>query len=445
MPAETTKPELKRLLTLMDATMINVGSIIGSGIFLVPATVALLTGSLSLMLGVWILGGIISLFGALSIAELGASMPRAGGQFVYLKEAYGPVWGYLYGWSAVAVINTASIAAVGVAIAEYLGFFILFSPGEEKIAAIILILLLSGLNIVSVKSGVWAQNVFTLLKIGAILGIITLGIFMEGGQSNNFLPLFTDRPIAGLVGPLGLAMIAVLWTYDGWISVTYVAGEVKNPNRNIPLSLIICILMVIIIYLLINTVFTYSLGFEAMSTSGLVAADSAVVFLGEKGAAIVTIIILVSLAGANNCFILTSARITYAMAKDRLFFNMAGKVSKKFKSPANALALQALWSCLLTLTGTFNQLITYVIFASWIFYGMSAGAVIILRKKQPDLKRPYLTPGYPWVPIIFILFAVLLTVNTILEAPRDAAIGTAIILSGLPFYYIWRRKPGTAL
>lgn len=439
MITETNKPKLRRLLTLMDATLINAGGIIGSGIFLVPATVALLTGSLSLMLGVWVLGGIISLFGALSIAELGASMPRAGGQYVYLKEAYGPVWGYLYGWSAVAVINTASIAAVAVAISEYLGFFIDFSPGAGKIAAITFILLLSGLNIVSVKSGIWVQNVITFLKIGTILGIIFLGIFMDGGQFKNFLPLLTDRPIAGLVGPLGLAMIAVLWTYDGWISITYIAGEVKNPNRNIPLSLIFCMLLVVPIYLLINTVFIYTLGFEAMSSSVLVAADSAVVFLGQKGAAIVAIIILVSLLGANNCIILTSARINYAMARDGLFFKMAGRVSKKFKSPANALALQAVWSCLLTLTGTFNQLITYVIFASWIFYGMSAGAVIILRKKQPHLHRPYLTPGYPWVTLAFIFFAVLLTINTILAAPRDAAIGMAIILSGLPFYYIQKR------
>jgi APA family basic amino acid/polyamine antiporter len=234
-------------------------------------------------------------------------------------------------------------------------------------------------------------------------------------------------------------MVAVLWTFDGWIFVTYVAGEVKNPGRNIPLSLIFCMIIVTSVYLLINFVFTYTLGIETMSTSSLVASDSASVFLGEKGTALVTIIILISLMGANNGFVLTSARINYAMAKDKLFFSLAAKVHPKFKSPANALMIQCVWACLLTFTGTFNQLITYIIFASWIFYGMSAGAVIILRRKLPELERPYKTPLYPWIPIIFILFAVFLTINTVMEAPRDAAIGAGIILLGLPFYYYWNK------
>ncbi|MEE1573997.1 MAG: amino acid permease, partial [Candidatus Neomarinimicrobiota bacterium] len=203
--------------------------------------------------------------------------------------------------------------------------------------------------------------------------------------------------------------------------------------------LIFCMIIVTSVYLLINFVFTYTLGIETMSTSSLVASDSASVFLGEKGTALVTIIILISLMGANNGFVLTSARINYAMAKDKLFFSLAAKVHPKFKSPANALMIQCVWACLLTFTGTFNQLITYIIFASWIFYGMSAGAVIILRRKLPELERPYKTPLYPWIPIIFILFAVFLTINTVMEAPRDAAIGAGIILLGLPFYYYWNK------
>jgi APA family basic amino acid/polyamine antiporter len=431
--------KLDRVLSLLDATMINAGGIIGSGIFMVPATVALLTGSSSLIFIVWILGGIVSLFGALSVAELGAAMPHAGGQYVYLNKAYGPIWGYLYGWSAVAVINTASIAAVGVAFAEYLGFFFPVSALSIKGIAVFSIMLLTILNIVDVKSGARAQNVFTFLKIGAILGIIALGMFMEGGSSTNIRPFFSSQSLPSLVGPLGLAMVAVLWTFDGWIFVTYVAGEVKNPGRNIPLSLIFCMIIVTSVYLLINFVFTYTLGIETMSTSSLVASDSASVFLGEKGTALVTIIILISLMGANNGFVLTSARINYAMAKDKLFFSLAAKVHPKFKSPANALMIQCVWACLLTFTGTFNQLITYIIFASWIFYGMSAGAVIILRRKLPELERPYKTPLYPWIPIIFILFAVFLTINTVMEAPRDAAIGAGIILLGLPFYYYWNK------
>ena len=432
-------PKLARVFTLLDATMINAGGIIGSGIFMVPATIALLTGSTSLILAVWVFGGLISLFGALSVAELGAAMPRAGGQFVYLNEAYGPVWGYLYGWSCVAVINTASIAAVGVAFSEYLGFFFPLSTMGIKSVAILSVILLTIINILDVKSGARAQNIFTLLKIGAIFGIISLGLVMDGGSAENIQPFYPDRPLPALVGPLGLAMVSVLWTYDGWIFITYVAGEVKNPGRNIPLSLVFCMLIVISIYLLINFVFTYTLGIGAMGTSTLVASDSAFIFLGEKGAVLVSIIILISLLGANNGFILTSARINYAMARNRLFFQQAAKVHPKFKSPANALIIQAVWACALTFSGTYNQLITYIIFASWIFYAMSCAAVIILRKKRPEMKRPYKTPGYPYIPIIFILFAVFLTFNTILEAPRDAAVGAGIILAGLPLYFYWKK------
>ena len=432
-------PKLARVLTLLDATMINAGGIIGSGIFMVPATIALLTGSTSLILAVWVFGGLISLFGALSVAELGAAMPRAGGQFVYLNEAYGPVWGYLYGWSCVAVINTASIAAVGVAFSEYLSFFFPLSTMGIKSVAILSVILLTIINILDVKSGARAQNIFTLLKIGAIFGIISLGLVMDGGSAENIQPFYPDRPLPALVGPLGLAMVSVLWTYDGWIFITYVAGEVKNPGRNIPLSLVFCMLIVISIYLLINFVFTYTLGIGAMGTSTLVASDSAFIFLGEKGAVLVSIIILISLLGANNGFILTSARINYAMARNRLFFQQAAKVHPKFKSPANALIIQAVWACALTFSGTYNQLITYIIFASWIFYAMSCAAVIILRKKRPEMKRPYKTPGYPYIPIIFILFAVFLTFNTILEAPRDAAVGAGIILAGLPFYFTGKK------
>lgn len=433
-------PSLERVLSLLDATMINVGGIIGSGIFMVPATVAFFTGSTSLFFLVWILGGIVSLFGALSVAELGAAMPQAGGQYVYLNEAYGPIWGYLYGWSAVAVINTASIAAVGVAFSEYLGFFFPISDASIKGIAVGTIVLLTIINIVDVKSGAWFQNLFTLSKLGAIFGIILLGLVMEGGTNQNLSPIFSDKPFIGLIGPLGLAMVSVLWTFDGWIFITYVAGEVKNPGRNIPLSLIFCMLIVVSVYLLLNYVLLFILGFTGMNGSELVVSDAASVFLGNKGAAVVTIIILISLIGANNGFVLSSARINYAMARDKLFFNQAAQIHSRFKSPANALIIQCVWACLLTFTGTFNQLITYIIFTSWIFYGMSAGAVIILRKKKPDMDRPYKTPAYPWIPIIFIFFAIFLTINTIMEAPRDATIGAGIILAGLPLYYYWKKN-----
>ena len=235
-------------------------------------------------------------------------------------------------------------------------------------------------------------------------------------------------------------MVAVLWTFDGWIFITYVAGEVKNPGRNIPLSIIYCMIIIVSVYLALNYVLVFALGFDKMIGSELVMSDAASIFLGSQGGAIITVIILISLIGANNGFILTSARINYAMAKNKLFFKQAASIHPKYKSPSNALIIQCVWACILTFTGTFNQLITYIIFASWIFYGMSAGAVIILRIKNPELNRPYKTPLYPWIPIIFILFAIFLTINTIMEAPRDAGIGALLILAGLPFYYYWNKS-----
>ncbi len=430
---------LKRVLSLTDATMINAGGIIGSGIFMVPATVALYTQSSSLFFLVWFLGGIVTLFGALSIAELGASMPKAGGQYVYLNEAYGPLWGFLYGWSAITVINTASIAAIAVAFAEYLGYFFPFSSLIIKSIAVSTIILLTIINIIDVKSGARFQNIFTMAKIAAIIGVIILGITMEGGTLNNFSPLISDESFSSMIGSIGLAMIAVLWTFDGWIFVTYVASEIKNPGKNIPLSIIYCIIIVMTIYISINYVLVYTLGFEKMMSSNLVMSDAASIFLGNNGAAIVTIIILISLVGSNNGFILTSARINYAMAKKNQFFQQAALIHPKFESPANALIIQCIWASILTFSGTFNQLITYIIFASWIFYAMSAGAVIILRKNKPNMERPYQTPLYPLIPIIFIIFAIIITINTILEAPRDAIFGMIIILAGVPLYYYWKK------
>ncbi len=420
--------------------MINAGGIIGSGIFMVPATVALYTMSTSLFFSVWIIGAIISLFGALSVAELGAAMPKSGGQYVYLNEAYGPVWGYLYGWTTVAVINAASMAAVGVAGAEYLRFFFSISDLGVRGIAIISIILLTVLNIYDVKSSARFQNGLTIAKISAIVIIIFFGFYLDGGATQNFTPLFSDQPVLSLIGPLGLAMVAVLWTFDGWIYITYVAGEVKNPKQNIPLSLIFCMIIVVSVYLAINTVLVYVLGFDQMIGSDSVISDASTVFLGNNGASIVTLIIVVSLLGGNNVNVLTNARIIYAMAKEDRFFKVADQVHPKYKTPSNAIFIQCIWAIILTFTGSFNQLITYIIFVSWIFYGMSAGAVIILRNKKPDLERPYKTPFYPWIPTIFILFAVFLTINTIMEAPRDAAIGTVIMLAGLPLYYYWKNR-----
>ena len=431
--------DLRRELSLVDATMINVGTIIGSAIFIVPSTIVLYVQSSGLAMLVWSAAGVISIFGALSVAELSASMPKAGGQYNYLRAAYGPVWGFLYSWAAFAVINTASIAAIAVAAASFFGYFLPLSLWEIKILAMVSIAGLTVINALGLKAGVWFQNLFTFLKMAALVVLVILSIF--GGSIQNLDPVFYS--VTGLWGPLGLAMIAALWAYDGWIEITYVAGEIKDPQRNLPLSIILSTLIVIVIYLLVNFAYIYVLSVSAVSYSSLVGSEAAVALIGPAGAAIITVAIMVSMIGANNGIIFTAARIPYALSKEHLFFKSMSEVHPKFNTPLNALLFQGLWACALTLTGTFDQLITYVVFASFLFYAMSCGAVFILRSTFPEMDRPYKTWGYPYTPVVFILFALWLVINTILEAPKDAAIGTLIILSGIPLYLYFRKKTRT--
>ena len=433
------KTELKRDLNLLDSTMINVGTIIGSGIFLVPTTIAQYLDASFWVILVWIIGGVITLFGALSMAELGAAMPRAGGQFVYLKKAYGEIWGYLYGWATFAVINTAAIAAITVAFATYLGYFVDLTALEIKVVAILSIAILTTINYFGVKSGARTQNAFTFVKVAAILGLIVVSFLLKGGSSQNFVPVLSDNTFTSLIGPFGLAMVAVLWSYDGWIHVTYVAGEIQKPQRNIPLSLLFSTLIVLGIYLMINLAYIYVLSLDKMAGSELVAADTAAAMLGRAGASLITVAVLVSTFGAANGFILAGARIYYAMAKEGVFFAPVAKVHPEYRTPAVSLIVQGAWSSLLVLSGTFNDLITYVVFASWIFYAMSCSAVLVLRKKAKDLDRPYKAWGYPITPLIFILFSAFLVGNTIIEDPKNALIGAGIVLLGLPLYFYFRK------
>ncbi len=431
---------MKRTLTLLDSTMINVGTIIGSGIFLVPTTIALYMHSTSLTVLVWLVAGILTLFGALSIAELGAAMPRAGGQFVYLKEAYSPFWGFLYGWSSFWVINSASIAALAVAFATYLGHFHPLTPLQIKLTAIATITALTLLNIYGLRTGVWAQNIITFLKIGALLAIIFLGFFLSGGETANFQPLLPDRSFSSIVPLFGLALVATLWSYDGWIEITFIGGEVKDPGRNIPLSLLISTLTLIAIYILVNIVFIFLLSLPGIAQSQLVASEAISTVLGSAGTTLAVLIILVSTLGGVHVNILACPRIYYAMARENLFFRSLAEIHPKHGTPALALVVQGIWSAVLVFSGTFDQLITYVVFAAWIFYAMSCAGVIILRRKQPDLERPYRTWGYPFVPVTFVLFAGFLVLNTIVSDPRDALIGAGLILTGLPAYLYWKRK-----
>jgi len=435
-----TSPELRRELTLLDSTMINIGSMIGSGIFIVPAIIALYLQSSSLVILVWVIGGIVSLFGALSVAELGAIMPRAGGQYVYLSEAYSPLWGFLYGWAAFAVINTASIAAVAVTFANYLGYFFPLSALSIKIVAIASIVVLTIINCFGIKLGAMVQNVFSLVKIGTLAVLALLSFILSNGITANPTSHQTLFSLSELSGPLGLALVAVLWSYDGWIEITYVAGEVKNPQKVLPRSLMLSTLVVIAVYVLINLGYLNVLSLTEMSQSQLVASDAATKISRTVGASLIAIAVIISTFGANNGFIFTCPRIYYAMAKEGLFFRWLGHISPRYQTPIPSLIVQAILSSALILTGTFNQLATYVVFASFLFYAMSAGAVFILRKRHPHIERPYKTWGYPFTPIVFILFSLYLVVNTLIEDPRDSVIGLGIILLGLPAYFYWRKK-----
>ncbi len=432
--------DLKRELSLFDAVMINAGTMIASAIFIVPATVAAAVQGTALMTLVWVVGGIVSLLGALSIAELAAAYPEAGGQYAYLREAYGTVWAFLYGWANFAVINTASIAAIAVGFARYIGFFTPLSETAVRVIAIASIVALTLLNCRGVRLGATTQNILTMLKIGALAALIVTSFVLPGGSPTHFQPVWPSGSAGQIIGPFGVAMVAVLWAYDGWIETTYVGSEIVDPGRNLPRSIILSTVIVIALYVLASVAYAYVLSPDGMAVSKLVASDAARVTMGGIGATLVVAAILVSTLGANNGIILTAARIPYAMARGGMFFRSQGIVHPRYATPTVALLTQGAVASALTALGTYDQLFTYVVFAQFVFYALSASAVIRLRQKAPQVARPYRTWGYPVTPIVFIAFAVWLVYNTIVETPKDSAIGAGIILLGLPGYYYWRRE-----
>ncbi len=443
------KVELRRELGLLDSTLLNVGTILASGIFLVPASIAFRLDSSLLNLAVWVVAGVFSLFGALILAELGAAMPEAGGIFVFLKEAFSPLWGFLYGWSLFWVIQTGSIAAVAVFFATYLGYFFPLGPWGIKLVAILSILVLSALNYRGVRVGAATQNALTLAKLAIVLGLLALSFVPGVGKAQNFEPLFpqpTAAGLGGLLGSFGLALVAALWCYDGWVDITYVGGEVKDPGRTIPRSIVLSMVLIFVIYLALNLAFISVLSVKRMAGAPLVATDLAQAVIGKQGGALIAVLILISTLGANNGFILTGTRVYYAMARERLFFHRAAQVHPRYRTPHLSLLFQAIWASLLTLSGRYEQLFTYVIFAEWIFFGLTGAAVVVLRRRRPDLPRPYRAWGYPVVPVVFVLFTALLLVSTVVTDLRDSAIGLGLVLTGLPFYFLWRRKssPATA-
>ena len=437
------EPRLIRGLGLKEAVTVLMGSIIGSGIFLTPRAIAQATPSPGVILLVWTVSGVLTLFGALAYAELGAMMPRSGGQYVYLREAFGPLWGFLFGWTLFLVIQTGSIAAVAVAFAEYSGYFVPLSPALMKVVAILCILLLTAVNYVGVRRGGWIQNIFTTLKVGALVALVVWGFGSRGGSWTNFQPLWGGMSHDGLVRAFGVAMVAALWSYDGWNNVGFVAEEIRDPQRNLPLALAFGTLGVILIYLSTNLVYMYTLSVSQIAQSQLVAADVARKLIGPAGGLAISAAVLVSTFGTVNGFILAGPRVYYAMAKDRLFFKRIGGIHGRFHTPAFSIVLQGVWAALLTLTGRFEQLFTYVIFASWLYYAMAVSAVIVLRRKRPDAPRPYKTWGYPVVPVLFVAIALWFVYNTLTTDPRDSLMGLVLVLLGLPAYFYWRRSAGS--
>jgi len=441
---DKTKIGLPRVLGLWDVVMIVIGGVIGSGIFLSPSEIAVAEPSPILVLALWVVGGMFSFFGAVSFAELGAAMPEAGGIYIYLKEAYGPLISFLFGWTLFLVIDSGSIATLAVAFsANMLPRFVSLTPLGTKLVAAAFVLFLGAVNYVGVRWGARLQNLLTVIKVGAIGIVVVAVFFFAKGQGNpqNFVKPGPGPFNMGLLGAFGIGLVASLWAYKGWEAATYSAGETKNPQRNLPLGILIGTIAVIVLYVLANLAYLYVLPVDKIASSeGRVALDAMRLITGEFGASLIAFLILFSILGAANQNMLTSPRVYFAMARDGLFFKKIAEVHPKFLTPHVSIIAITAWSIVLTLTGSFKQLFTYVIFGEWIFFGLTVAAVIVLRKKRPDLHRPYKTWGYPVTPAVFVLAALYVAVGSLMSAFWNAMAGLLIICLGIPAFLYWNGK-----
>ena len=468
MPREETG--LVRSLTLADTTALVVGTVIGTGVFLKTAVMAQEVGSPGLVLAAWVTAGLLSLAGALTYAELGAMLPHAGGEYVYLRRSYGEATAFAFGWMRFFVAGSGSIAILGTGFAIFLSAFVpltrvwaesrftlLGQPidwqlGAKQVAAVAVIALLSAVNCLAVAFGGKVQSILTVLKTVGI-AVVVGGVFLLSKTATwSHLAAPPGAASAGGVAAFGTAMLAALWAYDGWNNMPMAAGEVRNPGRSIPLALIAGMILVTLIYCLANLAYFYALPFDEVVTSNStrfrdalpVATRAAQTFLGDWGGRVVSIAFILSTLGALNGSILSSARVPFAMARDGVFFASVARLSPRSHVPVSSIVVQAVWSCLLALSGTFDQLTDYVIFASWIFYGLVTSSVFVLRRKMKDAPRPYATLGYPLVPLAFVMVAAWLVVNTLLQRPVESVAGLALIAAGLPFYLHFRRRRGRA-
>jgi APA family basic amino acid/polyamine antiporter len=451
--------DLVRALGPWAAGAIVVGTMIGTGIFLKPSEMASVGGSVSVVYAAWIAGGILSLFGALSFAELGAALPKAGGQYAYLREGLGPVYGFLFGWMHSTVGESSSAASIAAGLARFSSFFIpaiaapIFtwrvalpfshSPYDFVFTwaqpfAVVALAVFTFINYLGVKLGGRVQVALTFVKIFAVLAIVAAGFAFSHGAPDRFHPWWPVQTAASntMLGFL-TALAAALWAYDGWEDLNRVGSEIADPQRNIPRALIGGTLLVMGIYILFNAACFYVLPFGAVANSTHVASDVVVSFAGNGAAKWITLAMVISALGTLNSSLLSGARVPYAMARDGLFFRVTGVVHPKFRTPSGALVFQGVLASIMALTGTFEELTSLFVFAAWIFYALSVVAMFRLRRIRPDLPRPYRTWGYPIVPGLFVAGALALTVNILIERPVRSSIGLALILSGLLFYRVW--------
>jgi APA family basic amino acid/polyamine antiporter len=448
--------ELRRQIGLFSAVMLIAGDMIGTGIFISTGAIAETLPSPGGVLLVWLFGGLLALAGALTCAELAASLPYAGGDYIYIREAYGRLMGFLSGWSSFLVTFSGAIAFLSVILNGFVSFFFPILGSEDVIFSLALpvipitvkigtlfsmgiVLLLSGLHCLGVRQGTLMQNILTILKIGALLGIILLGVFFGNGNTSHFEPLF-DWSKIGNSSLFGAAFIPVIFAYSGWNAVTYIAGEVKDPDKNLPRALMYGVLIVIALYLAINAVYIYAVPVTEMKGALRMSEVATTALFGYQTSAWITAIITVSILGALNVVTMIGPRIYYAMAKDGVFFHQLTFVHPSFGTPTKAILLQALWSCLLILTNTWGTLFTYVSVVITLFSAFTVGSVIVLRIKRPELKRPYRLWGYPLVPILFVLVHLWIVWGSVTEKPKESLIGLAIVCLGIPAYLIWRKR-----
>ncbi len=459
--AQTTQPQLARTLGLREGIAIQMGMIIGSGIFIVPATIAGRLQAMGPILLVWILGGFLVLFGALSLAELSSLLPEAGGSYIYLRHSFGRLWAFLFSWNHFFINTAGTVAAIAVAFATYLGYFIPalspqnpilkysfsifrypleFAFGWVQVAAIITIALVTWVNVRGVKLSGWVMNIFTAAKVAALVALIIAVCFSHKGAGSNFIPWWPARWTKELTSAFGLCLISVLWAYDGWTTITLAAGEFKNPRRNVPYSLLFGTLAVILLYISANLAYAYIIPLNTMAGSPRIAADVALIVLGPIGASLIIAGILCSTFGTINGSVLGGPRCIYAAGADRTFPKRFGRVHPRFKTPSVAVTTLGIWSGVLTLSGTYDQIISYVVFGSWGFYALTVLSVIVLRRKIPDAPRPYKAWGYPYATLAFVAVAGWFIYNTLVHDSRNAIIGIVLLLLSLPFYYYWTRK-----